>query len=392
MRRLGSKLLAHRSFDGLLTCVNYVFPLKAMGKTKYTVSAVVAARSSEPQRENAEPMPRVPKASGFLGSPSKRANQRSPDAAAYLCVSQVCSDAMVYKDDKGDCVFPGITSVNQTVFSVTLSHPQAYPQIDFKIVEKFDEMLKSQVSEGSQQPRNWDDLVQKLHIVAITTGTFSPYNLPYKNWQRAFYVAGDAAVCKNFVMELDNCIVYTVDHNDKPKYGQFPLKVQLAANAGFDVAKEDFDYPHVEVIQNVNVWEMAVTPLHVYPPQGVRPLVVHFEAVDADHVAMTFFGDTWRHRHALDSAGLERSKEIAADNSDGKEISQVERAKRLETFYIMTSKTITEVAEAAFVTNLLTVAVENVVIDLRLITTPDADSATEAFVESLKQIPSLFVH
>ena len=107
---------------------------------------------------------------------------------------------------------------------------------------------------------------------------------------------------------------------------------------------------------------------------------------------MTFFGDTWRHRHALDSAGLERSKEIATENSDGKEITQIERAKRLETFYIMTSKSITDVAEAAFVTNLLTVAVENVVIDLRLITTPEADSATEGFVESLKQIPSLFVH
>ena len=47
----------------------------------------------------------------------------------------------MYKDDKGVCVFPGITTVNQSVFLVTLSHPEAYPQIDFKIEEKMDAML-----------------------------------------------------------------------------------------------------------------------------------------------------------------------------------------------------------------------------------------------------------
>ena len=154
---------------------------------------------------------------------------------------------MLFRDDEGVGLFPGITTVDQNVFLVTLSHPEAYPQIDFKIVEKIDAMLKGTFVEGSLRPRHWEDLVEMLHIVPINTGTFVPYNLAYKNWQRAFYVAGGAAGCQTFIMDLDNCIVYTVEHNNKPKYGQFPLKVQLGKDVGFEVAKEDFDYPLVEV-------------------------------------------------------------------------------------------------------------------------------------------------
>ena len=36
-------------------------------------------------------------------------------------------------------------------------------------------------------------------------------------------------------MELDNCIVYTVQHNDEPKYGSFPLTVHIGVNASFEV-------------------------------------------------------------------------------------------------------------------------------------------------------------
>ena len=300
---------------------------------------------------------------------------------------------MIYKDNKGVGLFPGINTVNQSVFLVTLSHPEAYPQIDFKVVEKIDAMLKGKFMEASIRPRDWEDLVQKLHIVSINTGTFAPYNLPYKNWQRAFYVAGEVAGCQTFVMELDNCIVYTVEHNDQPKHGQFPLKVQMGKNVGFEVVKEDFDYPLVEVTAGLCAAEMAVTPLQVYPPQGVRPLMVHFEVVNAKEVAMTFFGDTYRHRHALSSAGLEMSKEeLAADSSQQPGNSQQgSGTKRLETFYLMASKDVSVTSEATFVTKLLTDDVENVIIDLRLISTAVEDTAAYTFVEGLKQIPNLLV-
>ena len=55
--------------------------------------------------------------------------------------------------------------------------------------------------------------------------------------------------------------------------------------------------------------ELTVTPLQVYPPQGVRPLMVQFQVVTAKDVAMTVYGDTYRHRHVLASAGLQISKE-----------------------------------------------------------------------------------
>lgn len=220
--RLGFKLPARSLPIGVSIEVNQVHRREAMGKTKYAaVSGTVSVNPYTPQ-QSVEPMPQVPKASTFLASPRKRANTRTPDAAAHLCVSKICSDAMVYKTDEAVCLFPGLIAVNQTVHLVTLSHSKAYPQIDFKIVEKTDAMLKGKVDESSQRPRDWEDLMQRLHIVTVNTGTFAPYNMPYQNWQRAFYVAGGAAACHNFIMELDNCIVYIVKHQGTPKYGQFP--------------------------------------------------------------------------------------------------------------------------------------------------------------------------
>ena len=114
----------------------------------------------------------------------------------------------------------------------------------------------------------------------------------------------------------------------------FPLKVQMGKNVGFDVRKGDFDYPHVEVTYGLLAAEMAVTPLNVYPPRGVRPLVAHFEGVNANEVAMTFFGDTLRHRDAFIAAGLIMSTEEQEDSSTGEtiETEQCADAKHLETF------------------------------------------------------------
>ena len=326
-----------------------------------------------------------PEASAVAASPKKKANQRSGDAPAYLCVAKVCTDAMIYMDDKGVCLFPNINIINQSVFCVTLSHPDAYPQIDFKLLEKMDAMLKAKADDDDDRPRDWEDLVQKLHIVPVNTGTFVPYNLPYKNWQRAFYVAGEPAACQNFVMELDNCIVYTVQHADKPKHGKFPLHVQLTKNVGFKLTEEDFEYDNVVVEAGLSATEHAVTPLQVYPPQGVRPLVVHFEVVTEKEVAMTIFGDTYRHRRALDTAQLEMTKEEPDPNN------QQLNGRRLETFYLMTTKDVSDETEAAFIKRLLTDDIENAIVDLRLISKPAQDSAAYKFIEDLKASPNLFI-
>ena len=116
--------------------------------------------------------------------------------------------------------------------------------------------------------------------------------------------------------------------------------------------------------------------------------MVHFEVVNATEVAMTMFGDTYRHRDALGRAGLEMVKEEPAGDSS----QQGPYTKRLETFYLMASKDVSVSAEATFVTKLLTDDVENVIVDLRLISTAVEDTATYIFVEALKQIPNLMVH
>ena len=364
-----------------------------MGKTKYAAESSTNSVNPYTPPQCVEPMPQVPKASCFVGSPRKRANTRTPDAAAHLSVTKICSDALIYKTDDGLCLFPRLITPNQSVYLVTLSHSKGYPQMDFKFTEKMDVMLKKKVEEDPQRPRDWEDLMQRLHIVTVSTGTFAPYNMQYQNWLRAFYIAGKAEACQNFMMELDNCIVYTVKHASTPKYGQFPLQVEVSVNVDFELTKEDFDYPLVEVTRDVFPKDMTIGPLNVYPPQGVRPLVVHCEVVNANEIAMTFFGDTYRHRHALDNAGLERTREEPESNNSGQpgNKSPGDRQKKLETFYLMTSKDVNVEADAAFVTNLITVAVENVVVDFRLISTPEDGTPTYTFVEGLKKIPNLLI-
>ena len=150
---------------------------KAMGKAKYEDKSSTVSRNPYPQQPIAEPMPQVPKASAWASGPKKKANQRSSDAPAYISVSKICSDAMIYKNDEGTCLFPGLVAVNQPVFLVTLSHPKAYPQIDFKVVDKIDEMLQALAARGGQGPHNWEDLAQRLHIVTMKAGTFTPYGV-----------------------------------------------------------------------------------------------------------------------------------------------------------------------------------------------------------------------
>ena len=86
----------------------------AMGKTKYAKASATVPEIPATQVNCVEAMPQVPKASSFMASPKKKANQRTPDASAYICVYKVCSDAMIFKDDNNVCVFPGITEFPYT--------------------------------------------------------------------------------------------------------------------------------------------------------------------------------------------------------------------------------------------------------------------------------------
>ena len=67
------------------------------------------------------------------------------------------------------------------------------------------------------------------------------------------------------------------------------------------------------------------------------------------------------------------------------------RTKRLETFYVMTSKDVSVEAEAAFVQNLLTSVIENVIVEVRVMGSANKDTPTQTCVETLKKTPNLFV-
>jgi len=131
--------------------------------------------------------------------------------------------------------------------------------------------------------------------------------------------------------------------------------------------------------------------LHVYPPEGVRPLICNLEIVDDSGIAMTFFGDTYRHRITFSDEGLEMEKE----QSNNKEIeaggSPSKAMKRLETFHIMGTRDISQDEQAESVTHLLTTGIAHAIVDMRVVTQPQAadNSASMTFLEKLKKFPNL---
>ena len=362
-----------------------------MGKAEYKGLAKPGA-GAKTRLVPAEETLTVPKASSYAaptngGSPPKKLKvaQKNPNAPAYLCVSKVSSEALYFTDDSELPIFPGDFAAGRPVYLVTLSHPGAFPSCAYKLTDSIDTMLQQEdAEEAPDRPKNWGQLAERLHFIEITTGTYAPYNLPYQNWQRAYY----GLDAKNFCMEIDSMIVYLKQNRTAlPKFGDFPLKVQIARGVDFTLSKKDFDYPFTNV--HVGVETLAITPLNVYPPVGVRPLVAHVELVGESGIAMTFYGDTYRHRKAFRDNGLEMERESMSE--DGNDSNMNSPKKRQECFHIMTTKDITNAEDAETVKNLVTEAIAHVIVDFRVLASPVPDCAGAKFLQSLQEHPNLMV-
>ena len=363
-----------------------------MGRTEYKASTKNAGKqASFGDRQMAEKMPSVPKASTYAGtSPMKKANKKNPDAPAYVCICRVSTEAQNFLGDNGLCIFPGVETRGNHVYMVALAHPNAYPTIEFKILERFNEFLEAVNADKDGVPKNFKDLTEVCHVVAVTTGTFVPYNLPYGQWQRAFYIAGNVDNVRNFVMELDNYIVALVAKQATPKFGNFTLKVQIADGIDLRMLNEDFDYRPTEI--ELSAKKLFVSPLNMYPPQGVRPLILHLEVPSQLEVAMTFFGDTYRHRDSFRAFRLEFVKEENDSvDTDGASVwkNTSQDQERPSKFYIMKKTDVSIEENATFVKHLLTKVIDHAIVDVRLVSKPEPDSVSGQFIRSLKMFGNL---
>ena len=335
----------------------------------------------------------VPKASSYKRPerPDKRRNTNRGEAPAKVCVCQVSSEACKYTNQDGTCLFPNIDTVGNNVYLVALTHDKAFPAMDFKLTEYWDKMLREDEAADKHAPRSWAQLAECLHVIEVNTGTYVPYFLPYKQWQRAYYVAGSIQSCKNFLMALDTCITHRCLHQTNPKFGSFPLDVEIAKDLSLDLDVKEFDYQFTTIKTGVDVAQMTLTPLHVYPPDGVRPLICNLELVDDSGIAMTFFGDTYRHRGTFSDEGLEMEREASSYKEIEEGNSPSKANKRLETFHIMGTRDISDEEQAESVRKLLTTGIAHAIVDMRVIEqgTDADDSKAMMFLEQLKKYPNL---
>ena len=68
-----------------------------------------------------------------------------------------------------------------------------------------------------------------------------------------------------------------------------------------------------------------------------------------------------------------------------------ERSKRLETFFLMASKDISDPSIATEIIELLTTQIDHAIVDFRIISSPDTDTSSAAFVQSLHECHNLLI-
>ena len=358
-----------------------------MGKTQY--SALIATPSAGNSRSDpAMGISAIPKSSAYTQcSPMKRAKTKTSNAMAAISIHKITDEALLYQNEDGTCLFPGTMNVGTKVYLVTVRHADAYPSIDFKLIEKFDEFLENRPTDNEEDPRNLAQLLVRLHAIAVNTGSFQPYGLQYKRWQRAFYIAGGLGDVRNFVMELDNFIVHLTSTQAHPKFGEFRLHVEIARGIELDLSPTDFEYKSVTVTPNCS--QFSVTPLEVFPPSGVRPLVAEMELVSANSIGFTFLGDTYRHRVAFKDRGLIFEKGETSVDTEG----QDEWKKKTESFYIMTPKQVDDEDEKKYIMDVFTSGISAAVVLIRCSQTPLKDTAAFSFITELSKLPNvIFLH
>ena len=122
-------------------------------------------------------------------------------------------------------------------------------------------------------------------------------------------------------------------------------------------------------------------PLNVYPPQGVRPLVAHLEIMNDKEIAMTFFGDTYRHRSAFMAAGLHTEKE---EKSCAEDVRPGQVPQKLEHFCILPPCDISIEENGQRVHKLLIADIGHCIVDVRIFGECDPQTDVGCFLADMK--------
>ena len=289
-------------------------------------------------------------------------SRRLPASApANVCIYR-------YTDQASDLwdLFHGKDGV--PLFQVQIAH-EAQRSITFQMRDSFNDFLASAKDDDGIMPASVQQLEAAAGVKLVVADRADIDSVGFQQWRVAFYCT-DAP---NFLRLLDGWF----QHKEKQIAREQPVQVVLHPHTNIDLSglESDLAYEHYVINEPA-----ARLPLHVFEAQpvvGKRVTVLNLQLKGDSEIDLVITGQTWPFRARLDAFGI----------AGGYTEEEGGEARR----YYRVWKQIDLAGEGAsrFV-DMLDTVFKNLALRVTLDAAPVPDTHAAAFIDKLREVPSLF--
>ena len=272
-----------------------------------------------------------------------------------------------YTDQASDLwdLFDGKDDV--PLFQVQINH-EARQSLTFQMRDSFNDFLASAKDDNGTMPANVQQLEAVAGVKLVVGDPVDPEKVGFQPWRVAFYCT-DAL---NFLCLLDGWFQYKAQQIAREQ----PVQVVLHSHVGIDLSGLDgLSYEHYVIN------EPAVQlPLHIFDAQpvvGKRITVLHLQISNDSEVDLVITGQTWPFRARLDAFGI----------ASGYKQEENGEARR---YYRVWRQIDVAGGGASRFMEMLGTVFKNVALRVTLDAQPVPDTHVAAFIDKMRQVPSLF--
>ena len=257
---------------------------------------------------------------------------------------------------------------DNALFQVQIRH-EAQRAITFDVRNSFNDFLRAAHRHDPRIPNNLSGLERACGVRLIVTDRADPDDVGFVQWRTAFYCVD----LQNFLLLLDGFFQY------KEKQTTQPFQVVIHPHVGIDVSLADLQYKHYALQE-----PKELLPLHIFEAQPVVRKVItwlNIEVESEDTISIVITGYTWPYRQRLDNMGIA-----------GGYFSEDEENKENRKYYrVWNNIDVSDDKETdKFMKMLGDDAFKKLCMRVTLDAQPVLESATQKFIEKLKEQPFLF--
>jgi hypothetical protein len=309
---------------------------------------------------------KLPRATDILLSeiprPAGQTSRRPPASAQVnMCIYR-------YTDKASDLWDLFQSKDDVPLFQVQLAH-EAQRSITFQMRDSFNDFLAGARDGDSTMPANVQQLEAAAGVKLVVADRNDPECVGFQQWRVAFYCTD----VSNFLRLLDGWFL----HKEKQIAKEQPFQVVLHAHTGIDLSgiRDDLSYEHYVIN------EPAVRlPLHIFEAQpvvGKKITVLNLQLKGDNEFDLVITGHTWPFRARMDAFGI-------AGGYTEEEGSETRR-------YYRVWKQIAVASDGAkrFM-DMLDTVFKNMALRVTLDAAPVPNTQVAAFVDKLRELPSLF--